>query len=197
MRSFSSSFSTSFHAANSTVIELVANCMDRAKHRRRKAAAKMHLRLHLRSFLLSFAIVDTAGQHDNKRAWEVCATVLAGEEVVFDKAHLDFDHLEDLDARGVWRVTRAKDNMKYQAVKNLTEGKNGITKDQIVSLKGRKVTTIRRVEARVEVDGEERTIVFITNSLPWILRSVCDLYRAPLGPHRPASSKPPQKSQSP
>ncbi len=42
--------------------------MDRAKHRTRKAAAKMHLRLDLRSFLPSFAIVDTAGQHDNKRA---------------------------------------------------------------------------------------------------------------------------------
>lgn len=53
---------------DSTVIQLVANCMDRAKHRTRKAAAKMHLRLDLRSFLPSFAIVDTAGQHDNKRA---------------------------------------------------------------------------------------------------------------------------------
>ena len=62
-------------------------------------------------------------------------------------------------------------------MKNLTEGKNGIIKDQIVLLKGRKATTIRRVEARVEVDGEERTMVFITNNLSWSPRSVCDLYR--------------------
>lgn len=170
-------FKVRIHAVDSTVIELVANCMDWAKHRRRKAAAKMHLRLDLHSFLPSFAIVDTAGQHDNKRAREVCATILAGEVVVFDKAYLDFDHLEDLDARGVWWVTRAKDNMNYQPVKNLTEGKNGIIKDQTVSLKGRKSTTIRRVEARVEVDGEERTMVFITNNLSWSPRSVCDLYR--------------------
>jgi hypothetical protein len=57
--------------------------MDWAKHRRRKAAAKMHLRLDLHSFLSSFAIVDTAGQHDNKRAREVCANIASGEIVVF------------------------------------------------------------------------------------------------------------------
>jgi hypothetical protein len=33
----------------------------------------------------SFAIVDTAGEHDNKRAREVCAGIAAGEIVVFDK----------------------------------------------------------------------------------------------------------------
>ena len=33
----------------------------------------MHLRLGLNSFLPTFAIVDTAGEHDNSRAREVCA----------------------------------------------------------------------------------------------------------------------------
>lgn len=45
----------------------------------------------------SFAIVDTAGQHDNKRAREVCANIAAGEIFVFDKAYVDFEHLFDLD----------------------------------------------------------------------------------------------------
>lgn len=82
----------------------------------------MHLRLDLHSFLPSFAIVDTAGQHDNKRAREVCATILRGEIVVLDKAYVDYDHLFDLDQRGVWWVTRAKDNMKFRVVKNHTKG---------------------------------------------------------------------------
>lgn len=81
-------FKVRIHAVDSTVIQLVANCMDWARHRRRKAAAKMHLRLDLHSFLPSFAIVDTAGQHDNKRAREVCANIAAGEIVGFDKALL-------------------------------------------------------------------------------------------------------------
>ena len=122
---------------DSTVIQLVANCMDWAKHRRRKAAAKMHLRLDLHSFLPSFAVVDTAGHHDNKRAREVCACIAEGEVVVFDKAYVDFLHLSDLDARGVWWVTRAKDNMKWHPVKNLTKGHENIIKDQIVVLQGK------------------------------------------------------------
>jgi hypothetical protein len=94
-------FKVKIHAVDSTVIQLVANCMDWASHRRRKAAAKMHLRLDLHSFLPSFAIVDTAGEHDNKRARELCATIQAGEIVVFDKAYVDFDHLNDLHQRGI------------------------------------------------------------------------------------------------
>ena len=171
-------FKVRIHAVDSTVMQLVANCMDWAKHRRRKAAAKMHLRLDLHSFLPSFAIVDTAGEHDNKRAREVCAGILAGEIVVFDKAYVDFPHLEELDGRGVSWVTRAKDNMKYRALKNLTKGHENIIKDQRITLQGKhKGMVLRRVEAWVGVDGEWRIMVFITNNFDWSPQSACDLYR--------------------
>ena len=171
-------FKVRIHAVDSTVIQLVANCMDWAQHRRRKAAAKMHLRLDLHSFLPSFAIVDTAGQHDNKRAREVCATILSGEIVIFDKAYVDFEHLFDLNHRGIWWVTRGKDNMKFRVVKNHTKGHVNIVKDQIIALQGRhKGMTLRRVEAWVEVDGAWRVMVFMTNNTEWSPRSVCDLYR--------------------
>ncbi len=67
-RKFGWRFKRAIHAVDSTTIQLVANCMDWAKHRRRKAAAKCHLRLDLQSFLPKFALVDTAREHDNKRA---------------------------------------------------------------------------------------------------------------------------------
>ncbi len=183
-RSLLHRFKVRIHAVDSTVMELVANCLNWAKHRRRKAAAKMHLRLGLQSFLPTFAIVDTAGEHDNKRAREVCAGLEEGEVVVFDKAYVDFEHLHDLDARGVQWVTRAKDNFRYRAVRNLPVKKGGqVVKDQIVRLTGtkfphRKGWTLRRVEAWVEVEGELRLMVFITNNPAWSARSVCELYRA-------------------
>lgn len=171
-------FKVRIHAVDSTVMELVANCMDWARHRRRKAAAKMHLRLDLHSFLPSFAIVDTAGQHDNRRARELCATLLAGEIVLFDKAYVDFIHLCELAARGVQWVTRAKDNMRFRVRKNLTKGKPNIIKDQLVVLTGKhKGVEVRRVEAWIEIDDEWRRMVFITNNLEWSPRTVCDLYR--------------------
>jgi len=118
-------FKCPIHVVDSTTIELIANCMDWAKHRRRKAAAKCHLRLNLQSFLPSFAIVDTAKDNDNKRAREVCAGIKEGEVALFDKAYVDFEHLCDLDERGVSWVTRAKDNMAYHVVRRRQVGVQG------------------------------------------------------------------------
>jgi hypothetical protein len=170
-------FKVRIHAVDSSVMELVANCLDWAKHRRRKAAAKMHLRLDLHSFLPSCAIVETAGEHDNRRARQLCAGLADGEIVVFDKAYVDFEHLGELDGRGVWWVTRAKDNMRYDVVRTLEKNKGKIIKDQIVCLTGQDNLLVRRIEAWVEIDGEDRIMVFITNNLTWSPQTVCDLYR--------------------
>jgi Transposase DDE domain len=131
-------FKVNVHAVDSTTIELVANCMDWAKQRRRKAAAKTHLRLNLQSFLPSYAVIDTAKEHDAKRAREVCAGLQSGEIVVFDKAYVDFDHLSDLDERGVFWVTRAKENMAYVVVqKRRVKKGSSVVRDEIVALEAR------------------------------------------------------------
>jgi hypothetical protein len=169
------------HVIDSTVMELVANCLDWAKHRRRKAAAKTHMRLNLQSLLPSFVIVDTAGEHDNKRARELCADVKSGEITLFDKGYVDFEHLGDLDRRGVFWVTRAKDNMAYEAIKSMPRSKDEkILEDEIIRLRhpGELAPELmRRIVAVVEVDGQEREMVFVTNNLQWSPRSVADLYR--------------------
>ena len=91
---------------------------------------------------------------------------------------MDFEHLFDLDQRGVWWVTRAKDNMKFRVVKHHTKGHENILKDQIIALQGKhKGMKLRHVEAWVEVAGEWRVMVFITNNMEWSPRSVCDPYR--------------------
>ena len=56
------------------------------------------------------------------RARELCAGVQAGEIVIFDKGYIDFAHLRDLDARGVFWVTRAKTNLSYEVVQKLPIG---------------------------------------------------------------------------
>ena len=174
-------FKVPIHVVDSTVMELVANCMDWAQHRRRKAAAKTHMRLSLQSLLPNFVIIDTAGEHDNKRARELCADVESGEIVLFDKGYVDFGHLRDLDGRGVFWVTRAKDNMAYDVVKAMPRsGDRKILADEIIVLSNPNKPApelMRRVVALVEVDGEEREMTFLTNNLEWSPRSVADLYR--------------------
>ena len=182
-KGFPRRFKRMIHAVDSSTIQLVANCMDWAKHRRRKAAAKLHMRLDLQSFLPKFAIVDTAKHNDNKRARELCADVGAGEIVLFDKAYVDFEHLFDLDARGVFWVTRAKDNLQYRCVKRRIKRPQGriLRDDEIVltTAKTRKhyPKRLRLVRAIVERDGKDVEMVFITNNFEWAPSSIADLYK--------------------
>ena len=180
---FAFRFKRLIHVVDSTTIQLVARCMDWAKHRRRKAAAKCHVRLNLQTFLPRFAIVDTAGEHDNRRAHELCAGVAAGEIVIFDKAYVDFAHLADLAQREVFWVTRAKDNLRGRVRRKLQSGRSGhILRDDLIQLTAgpsRRAypVELRRVVARVEVDGEWREMVFLTNNLTWSAQTIADLYR--------------------
>ena len=177
-------FKRAIYAMDSSTIALVANCMDWAKHRRRKAAAKLHLSLNLQTFLPSVAVVEEASHHDNSRAHILCAGLQDGEIALFDKAYIDFSHLYELDQRGVFWVTRAKDNMDYRVVRKLNCDKSaGILRDDIIRLTGLKTRSaypcyLRRVVAVVEVDGKEVQMVFITNNFKWAASSVAALYLA-------------------
>jgi hypothetical protein len=174
-------FRRAIHVVDSTTIQLVASCMDWARHRRRKAAAKCHLRLDLHSFLPRFAIIDTARENDGKRSREICAGIRAGEIVVFDKAYVDFAHLFDLLRRGVFWVTRAKENMAFEVLKALPVA-GRILRDEIIALRTASASAdypemMRRITALVEIDGREQEMVFLTNNMEWSPASVADLYR--------------------
>ena len=176
-------FKTAIHVVDATTIQLIASALDWARHRRRKAAAKCHLRLDLHSFLPRFALVDTARDHDARRAREVCAGIRSGEIVLFDKAYVDFVHLRDLDERGVFWITRAKDNLQFKVVKRRSKKPEGriLRDDEILLTVPRSRADypqrMRRVVALVEVDGVERELVFLTNNLEWAAGTVADLYR--------------------
>jgi hypothetical protein len=179
-------FKRTINVVDSSTIGLVANCLDWAKHRRRKAAAKMHLRLDLHSFLPEFVLVKSASTNDLAQSYEVCAGVKSGEIVVFDKAYVGYEHLYILTGRGVFWVTRAKENMSYVVVGQHSEPKGRIIRDVYIRLTDPKTSqkypgTLRLVEAIVEVDGKPRQMAFLTNNMEWAAGSICDLYQSRWG----------------
>lgn len=179
-------FRRTVYAVDSTTIQLVANCIDWAKHRRRKAAAKCHMQLNLQTFLPEFALVKEASTHDSTEAYRLCMSLKSGEIAVFDKAYVDFPHLCDLDRRGVFWVTRAKDNMKYRIVKEHTKPKGDVLCDVLIELETPKSykaypQRMRLVTAYVKVDGVKKLMTFITNNMTWSPSSICDLYKCRWG----------------
>lgn len=177
-------FHKAIYAVDSTTIQLVANCLDWAKHRRRKAAAKCHLRLNLQSFLPECAVIDTAKFHDASKARDVCAGLKDGEITIFDKAYMDFVHLCELTQRGIYWVSRAKDNLQYKVIERLQTTDNPhILRDETIELtvhKSQKAYPchLRRIVALVEVDGKDEVLVFLTNQLTWSAWTVAELYRS-------------------
>lgn len=176
-------FRRTAYAVDSTVIQLVANCMPWAKHRRRKAAAKLHVRLNLQSLLPRCAVIKTAAEHDNTRAVEVCADLQEGEIVIFDKAYVWFQHLWQLTHRGVFWVSRPKDNLDYRVKRRRIKKPQGkILRDDEIVLRGPRSKkhysgVLRRVVALVTLDGVEQEMVFLTNNLSWSAQTIAELYR--------------------
>ena len=176
-------------AVDSSTISLSMNSFDWAQHRRSKAAAKLHMTLGLGNRLPSFAIVEDAAHHDSVRAAELTAHLKRGDIVAADRAYTDFGFMNGLNERGVWFVTRQKRNMKMKVVKSLRkpvaatdEKKTQILADEIVvpekeSTAAKYKGTLRRVTAVVEIQGQMKEMMFLTNNLKWSARTVAEIYR--------------------
>lgn len=194
-------FKRAIHIVDSSTIPLIAKCMDWAKHRAQKAAAKLHLDFLLGAFLPGFAVVNRAKDSDPKMAWEVCASIKAGEIVVFDKAYCDFRHLAELNDRGIFWVTRAKDNIKINLMgqhkvkkinfsdqtrlnqEKIMGQQPVIIADYIVLLACPTTANhypekLRMVIADVCVDGKVKRMTFLSNNMVWAASSICELYKA-------------------
>ncbi len=127
--------------------------------------------------------MDSAAEHETQRARELCANIHAGEIVIFDKAYVDFAPLADLAAREVFWVTRPKDNLQCRVVRKFQAGaQDQILRDDWIVLTTPPVKKVypvelHRVVALVEVDGELREMVFLTNHLTGSAQTIADLYR--------------------
>ena len=89
--------------------------------------------------------------------------------------------------RGVFWVTRAKDNMNARCVKRRLRRREGnVLRDDLVVLQVAKSRAaypepLRRIVAMVEIDGEWTEMTFITNNLEWAAASIAELYKSRWG----------------
>ena len=172
-------------AVDSTVLLLTLKSFDWAKYRGRKAAAKLHMACEVSSRLPAFACLTTGNVADVRQMLAVTAKLKAGDIAVFDRAYNDFALLRVLAARGVYFVVREKDNLRYGVVGATPENAlpASVVSDETIVLQGRAPTgkypePLRRIRARVEVDGQEREMVFLTNNPDWAPTTIAQLYRS-------------------
>jgi len=92
------------------------------------------------------------------KSQRICAGMKAGEIAIADKAYAEFNHLFEIEERGIFWVTRATDNMNYEIISERNQSSDRILLDAKIRLAG--VTTsmeypqaFRLVRAIVEVNG--------------------------------------------
>jgi hypothetical protein len=176
-------FRRTIHVVDTTVIQLTASCLAWAEHNHRKAAARCHARLSLRSLLPNFVVIESARQSEQGRARELCAGLQAGEIVLFDKGYHDLAHFFELAVRGVFFVTRPKEDLQLRVVRcrPLPRDPRILRDDEVVLVqtksRQRYPERIRRVRALVQIKGEECEMDFLTDNFVWSATSVAELYR--------------------
>lgn len=173
------------YAVDASVIPLSLCCIDWAKYIHRKSAAKLHMRTNVANMLPDFVVIDSARHHEAKKATAMCADLRSGDVVIGDRGYYSFDFFRELDGRGIVFVSREKRTLKCRVVRSVPKSGlgDGIMSDERVVLTDpntslKYVREFRRVKAVVEVGGEFREMVFVTNNFVWSARTIADLYKS-------------------
>jgi hypothetical protein len=172
---------------DASVIDLCIAVFDWAKFRRTKGAVKLHMQLDHEGCLPRYVVITEGKTHEITvaRNWQFEADTV----LVFDKGFTDYDWYGQLCERGVWWVTRLKDNAVYEVVEERTvpqrpRHQQRILRDETIRLSGTHTAKkcphlLRRIEVEVTDDksGEIKVMVFLTNNLKWGATTVAAIYK--------------------
>lgn len=166
---------------DATTISLCLKLFDWAKFRQRKGAIKLHTVLDYDMSLPVFLHMTEGRKHDVTVARKM--DIPSGSVVVMDKAYVDFKWLYNLDSRGVFFVTRLKNNADIEVVeKYFRPGqKEHILQDADIRMTGFYTTKkypdkLRLVKVCDENNDQE--IIVITNHFSWTAQTISELYKA-------------------
>lgn len=168
---------------DSTTISLCLNLFDWAKFRTAKGGIKIHTGWDDTLMIPDVINITPAAVHDSKgftqRIYE------AGTIIVEDKGYYDFALFKARTEADNYFVTRTKDNMLYEVVKEREQPDDkelNILCDQQILLTGTQAvksgietSALRRI-AVYDAD-KDRTIELLTNNFDWSAGTVSELYK--------------------
>jgi len=172
-------------SVDSTTIDLCLSMFEWARFRKAKGAVKIHTVLDHDSLLPVFAHVGEGRAHDVKAFKRDVLPAIdfpRGSVVAMDRGYVDYGLFADLNAKGIFFVTRRKDNAVLETLETLSEVPFVLTDGGIV-VKDEIVTPAsgqhRELRLRLIhfVDPAKRKIVLCTNHLKWAASTITDIYK--------------------
>jgi len=178
-------FKNPLYAIDSSVIDLCLSVFDWAKFRRAKGGIKLHCQFDLKTQIPVFNVISTARESDVKVAKETLFPLTPDSIVTFDRAYVDFNLFQTYQDKGVFFVTRAKDNLRFEFLgQQDIPKKKGLQFDHTVQIKNPKQR--EKYPGKLRLIGfydhdTNKTYTFLTNNFKLAAITIAQIYKARWG----------------
>lgn len=172
-------FKNKLYSLDSSLIDLSLKIFPWADFNRGKAAMKLHVGLDHDGYLPAFATITASKTSDIAAARAM--RFAPGSIVVCDKGYTDFAWYKALTDKGIFFVTRARNNLRFELLKEHdTPPHDALRFDQTVRMTGDRpgrigLAPLRRVGWRDPASGKD--YVFLTNAFHLSAPTIAALYK--------------------
>jgi hypothetical protein len=178
-------FKNPLYTLDSTVVDLCLAIFPWAVFRKRKGAIKLHYLYDHNGALPTFMVMTDGKHHDIRVAKAETGfdlALLPDSILSIDKAYLDYNWLACLNKKGVFFVTRAKDNMNYLATGQHKPIKNrNVVRDDLITLTGfyarQKYPDKLRLVGYLDPETD-KYYEFLTNNFALSAKTIADIYKS-------------------
>jgi len=164
---------------DSTTVSLCLEMFPWAKFRRAKGGVKAHVLLDHDDYMPSYVLITEARRSDVKMA--DAFPLNPGSIVTMDRGYSDYALFGRWTERGIFFVTRLKENAAYEVLEEaFVPANRDIRSDQLIQFTGAKAQSdcpfpLRRV--RVWDSNNEREIVLLTNLMELGSTTIAAIYK--------------------
>ena len=172
-------FKNKLLSMDSTTISLCLSLFPWAKFRSTKGAVKLHLLLDHDGYFPSFAHITNGDRHEVTMASRF--PLEPGSIVVLDRGYNNYSLFSSWTEKGIYFVTRLKDNAAYKVEADLLVPENrNILSDQLITFTGHYASKdcphlLRRIVAWDKENDCE--ITFLTNHLDFGATTIANIYK--------------------
>ena len=172
-------FKNKLLSMDSSTISLCLSLFPWAEFRRTKGAVKLHLLLDHDGYLPSYAYIANGKKHDVTFARKF--PLSAGSIIVMDRGYNDYKLFDLWAEKGIFFVTRLKENADYSVVQKQTVPQNrNILSDQLIRFTGYYAQKhCPHILRRVVVWDKKKQceIVLLTNHLEFGASTISEIYK--------------------
>ncbi|MGL4667706.1 MAG: IS4 family transposase [Saezia sp.] len=168
-------FKCKLYSMDATTVSLCLSLFTWASFRKNKAGVKVNTVLDHDGYIPAFADISNAKTHESRMTKSL--SLPKGSIVTFDKGYISYSWFQILATKGIFFVTRLKDNAVYKLVERRpVNHKTGVSSDHTIEVTHQKQSILlRRVGYRDAKTGKHYE--FLTNHFRLSAKTIADIYK--------------------